>query len=146
MATFSEMIKINKVKTVYLKKQKALAEISHNLKLIEELDTETPNVRMFGRFESEANNSLEMLKVASGDLNILLFDANPDIASDEDYIADLKDHRDQQIDLCNAIDKYTEILNTKGLKYPPDTKPLDNLGDLDKVLTTLVKSQDSNIQ
>ena len=103
MATFSELIKTGKVKAAYLLKQGALADVSQNLLLIKDLDKDSPNARVFSKVESNADKSIEVMKAVSKDLNILLYDANPDIASDEDYIADLKDHRGQHIDLCNAM-------------------------------------------
>ena len=45
----------------------------------------------------------------------------------------------------NAISDYTEFLNNKGLKYPPDIKPVDTKGDLDKILAALVSSQDKQV-
>ena len=110
MATFTKLIQSGKAKSAYLKKQAALSEVSHNFLSIKDLDDKPPIVRVFNRYEVNANSSLEMLKSCQTDLNIPLLDANPEIFKDESYIADLAYDRGQTFDLLNAISKYIEFL------------------------------------
>ena len=91
--TFIELIKTGKVKAAHLDKQTALANISDNVNRIEDLDTSNHKVRAFSRVESNAEKSLDVLKAAITALNRLLSDTKPKIASDEDYLADLKPQR-----------------------------------------------------
>ena len=113
------------------------------------MDRETPNARSFNRVEVSANESLEELKGAYRDLDILLFNENPDIKTDKDYEADQKLVRDCQFKLFNAIDSYIDLLKDKKIPYPPDmgNVPASNPSDLADVLAQLVKSQtDSTAQ
>ena len=125
MATFTKLIQSGKAKGAYLKKQAALSEVSHNFLSIKDLDDKPPNVRVFNRYEVNANSSLEMLKSCQTDLNIPLLEANPEIFKDESYIADLAYDRGQTFDLLNVISEYTEFLKNKGITYPPVVKPID---------------------
>ena len=136
MAKFVDLIKSGKVKTAYLQKQGALADMTYNLNLIKDLDTVTPNLRVFSRLEAGANSALDKLRVTSNELSIVLLDANPDIASDESYVADLKYDRGQHFGLCNAIDEYTDFLSSKGITYPPEIKPVDKSGDIAAILAS----------
>ena len=138
MAKFVDLIKSGKVKTAYLQKQGALAEMTYNLNLIKDLDTVTPNLRVFSRLEAGANSALDKLKVTSTELSIVLSDANPDIASDESYVTDLKYDWGQHFGLCNAIDEYTDFLNSKGITYPPVIKPVEKSEDLAAIVTNLL--------
>ena len=90
MATFTELIKSGKIQAAYSQRQAILNEISRNVLLIKDLDQENPNSRTFNRLESNANKSIEELKVANRELDILLFEANPDFRDEENYIADQK--------------------------------------------------------
>ena len=151
MALFVDLIKSGKIKTAYLQKQAALSDLTYNEKMIKALDVETPNVRIFTKLESDANNALTTLKEAIKALNILLFDANPEIASDEDYLADVSQDRTHHFGLVNAIEDHIVILNDKGITYPPEVKPADNSGDLaaliaqqDKHLSSLLDAQNKN--
>ena len=145
MAKFVDLVKSGKVKAAYLQKQGALADITYNLNMIKDLDRETPNVRIFSTFVNNANGSLDKLRVTSNELNILLYDANPNYASDESYIADLKYDRGQHFSLCAAIDDYSVLLNSKGITYPPDNNPVDMSGDLATIVTNLLESQDKKV-
>ena len=82
MATFNELIRSCKVKAAYLKRDATLKELSRKALSIDELDKETPNVRTFTRLESNANKSLEELKVANRELDILLYKTNPDFRNE----------------------------------------------------------------
>ena len=137
--TYIQLIKSGKVRTAYLHRQALLDQLKQNELLIKDLDQDTPNARTFTRLESNANKALEEWKVADRDLSIQLLNANPDIKNDKSYMADQKLARDQQFSLINVIDDYIELLNSKGILYPPD-KPESSSGDLAAVLTTLDKS------
>ena len=111
MSGFSDLIKSGKIKTAYLQKQGALADLTYNLNMIKDLDSETPNLRVFTMLETNANSALDKLRVSNNELNILLYDANPEITSDESYKDNLKYDRGQHFSLCNAIADYTNFLN-----------------------------------
>ena len=146
MATFSEMIKSKAVQSTFLKKQAVVAELKRQLQKIKALDTEVPNARSFHRVEVAANNSVEALKEASRELNMLLYKGNPDVEADEDYVADQKLTRDAEFKLFNAIDEYIDILTAKEIKYPPvmGNVPPASPTDLSDILAQLVKCQTDN--
>ena len=73
MASFEELIKSKGVQSAFLKKQAVVAELERQLQVINALDRDTPNSRSFNRVEVSANESLEELKGACRDLDILLF-------------------------------------------------------------------------
>ena len=143
MATFSELIKGKYVKPAFLRKQAAVADIERHIQAIDGLDTEVPNARSFNRVEVAAKESLEELKGAIKDLDILLYDSQPDIRTDEDYKADQILVRDVQFKLYKAIDDYIDLLTAKKIQYPPDMPqaPAPNPGDLADVLAQLAQSQ-----
>ena len=143
MASFNELIKSKPVKAAYVKRQSVVAELDNSIQAISDLDTETPNARTFNRVEVAANGSLEELKIAINDLDIILYKSKPDIESDEDYVADQKIIREWQFKLFNAIDSYIDLLKDKGIQYPPDMGkvPASNPGDLADVLAQLAQSQ-----
>ena len=58
MASFVDVIKSGKIETAYLQKQAALTDVDDNCKLINDLNVETPNLRIFSRYEANANSSL----------------------------------------------------------------------------------------
>ena len=119
MASFNDLIKSGKAKATYLKREAILREINNKALSIDELDKENPNVRTFERLETNANKSLEKLKLASSELNIILENENPDIANEESYIADQKQLRKQEFLLFNAIENYIGLLHSKSIEYPP---------------------------
>ena len=123
MAEFTTIIKSGKIQAAYLQRQATLTEISQNVLLIKDLDQENPNSRTFNRLESNANKSIDELKLANRELNIQLHKANPDIDNDESYKADQKLVREQQFLLFKVIDEYTELLHSKKIPYPPDVNP-----------------------
>ena len=129
MASFVDVIKSGKIETAYLQKQAALTDVDDNCKLINDLNVETPNLRVFSMYEANAKSFLETLKAASKDLDILVLKANPQMADDEIYKSDRKSARDHIFKLCNAIGDYTQVLNDKGITYPPEVKPADSSGD-----------------
>ena len=63
-------------------------EISQNVLSVKELDQKNPKIRTLNRLESKANILLDKLKLVNRELYILLLKANPDIDTDESYIAD----------------------------------------------------------
>ena len=130
MAEFTELIKSGKIQTAYLQRQATLKEISQIVLSIKDLDQSNPNSRTFNRLESHANISIDELKLANRELNILLDKANPDIDKDESYKADQKLVREQQFGLFKVIDDYVELLHSKEIPYPPDVKPADISGDI----------------
>ena len=144
MADFTELIKSGKINSAYLQRQATLKEISQYVLLLKELDQENPNSRTFNRLDSNANKSLDELKLANRELNIQLDNTNPDINNEEFYKADQKLAREQQFLLFKVIDEYTELLCSKKIPYPPDVKPVTSSGDLAAILNTLVASQDKN--
>ena len=119
-------------------------EIDHNVTLINDLDRENPIVRTFTRFESNVNELLNELKLANVELATHLVKANPQINNDESYKTDKKFVNEQLFSACKAIDDYTELLNSKGIPYPPNVKPEASSGDLAAILNNLVTSQDKN--
>ena len=141
MATFKDLIKSGKVQAAYLHRGAILDEIYKNVLSIEKLDQETPNVRTFDRLETNANKSLEELKLAKRELYILLEQANHDIKDDEEYIADQKLVLDNEFALLNAIEDYIQLLHSKEIVYPPEVKPEIGLCDLSAILSNLVTSQ-----
>ena len=146
MTTFSEIIVSKNVKPAFLKKQAAVADVENSILAITDLDTVTPNPRTFHRMEIAANKSLEELKTAITDLDILLLNSDPDIMSNEDYVADKKLNRDCQFRVFKAIDDYIDIMTAKEVTYPPDmgVKPAAPPSDLSDVLKQLVKCQEDN--
>ena len=152
MAEFTQIIKSGKSQTAYLHRQALLTEINSNVTLIKELDRENPIVRPFIRFESNINDLLNDLKLANVELTTHLVKANAQIHNDESFITDKKLVNEQVFSACKAIDEYTQLLNSKGIQYPPDVKPVTSSGDLaavlttlDKNITTLVASQNKNV-
>ena len=95
MAKFVDLIKSGKIEAAYLQKHAALADMAQNLKLINDLDVETPNPRTYSRVESYANTALENLKSTSKELDVLLFKSNLNITEDEVYISDKEHDRGQ---------------------------------------------------
>ena len=96
MATFSDLIQSGKIKAAYLKKQTAVADIDRNVQLVNDLDKDSPNIRVFTRIDNSASESLQKLKDVLCDLDLLLHEANPEIETDEEYIADQKHIRESQ--------------------------------------------------
>ena len=149
MASFSDLIKSKAIEPAFLKKQASVADVKRNIQAIGDLDKDNPNARTFNRVEVAANGSLEELKIAIKDLDLLLYDSYPEIETDEDYVADQKIIREYQFKLFNAIDSYIDLLKDKKIQYPPDmgNVPASNPSDLADVLAQLVKSQaDSTAQ
>merc|ERR1711984_27029 len=103
----------------YLQRQGTLGEISQNILSIKDLDQVNPNSRTFNRLESNASKSIERLRLANTELNILLMKANPNFSDDESYKSDQKMVREQQFKLYEEIDKYIQLLHSKGILYPP---------------------------
>ena len=97
--------------------------------MIKELDQENPNSRTFNRLELKNKELLDDLKLANVELNTHLLKANPQIDNDESYKSDQKLIRDQLFLSFSVIDDYTELLNSKGIPYPPEVKPVTSLGD-----------------
>ena len=144
MAEFTELIKSGKIQAAYLQRQATLEQINQNVLSIKDLDQENPNSRTFNRLESNANKLLDEWKLADRELIIHLVKVNPDIKDDESYKADQKLARAQQFLLFEAIDDYTELLNSKNIPYPPEVKPVTSSGELAAILNNLVTSQDKN--
>ena len=150
MAEFTQLIKSGNTQKAYSHRQAILNEIKRNVSLIKELDQENPIARTFNRVETNVNESLNKLKLANIDLDTYLVKSNPDIYNDESYKIDQKSVNEQFFEACNTMDDYIKLLNSKGTTYPPDVKP-ECSGDLaailtsqDKILNTLVTSQDKN--
>ena len=141
MALFTELIKSGKIKAAYLQRQATLEQINRNVLSIKNLDQETPNVRTFTRLESNANKSLEELRVANIELNTLLFEANPDFRNEENYIAYQKLVIYKDFSLLNAMEDYIKLLHSKDIAYPPKVKPVTGPADLSAILSSLVASQ-----
>ena len=144
MTEFTELIKSGKIQAAYLQRQATLEQINQNVLSIKDLDQDNPNSRTFNRLESNATKLLDEWKLADKEFITNLVKANPDIRDDESYKADQKLARAQQFLLFDAIDDYIELLNNKGIPYPPDVKPECSSGDLAAILNQLVMSQDKN--
>ena len=151
MATFSDLVKLVKIDPVYMRKQVALNEMDKIMKVVAELDKESPNIRAFERIEKQADEAAKAVKDASRELDKLLLKANPDILSEDNYLADQTYERKKSIELYNVIDEYADIIKAKGIQYPPVIKSEGNDSDLKSVLqsqqellSTLVKSQEAS--
>ena len=144
MATFSDLIQSGKIKAAYLKKQTEVSDIIRNIQLVNDLDKDSPNIRVFTRIDNSASESLQKLKDTLCDLDLLLHEANPEIETDEEYIADQRHVRESQFCLFQAIDGYSDILNGAGIKYPPEAIPAKAPADLSEVLDALVKCQNAS--
>ena len=144
MTEFTQIIKSGKSQTAYLHRQALLDEIDRNVTLIKDLDRENPIARTFTRFESNVNELLNKLKLANVELATHLVKANPQINNDESYKTDKKIVNEQLFSACNAMDDYIELLNSKGIPYPPDVKPVTSSTDLATILNNLVTSHDKN--
>ena len=81
MALFSELIASGKIQAAYSQKKADLAVVCANIKNINDLDKSSPKGRIFSRYESDANKSLEVLKGSTKHLTVLLFKANPEMDS-----------------------------------------------------------------
>ena len=68
MATFNDLIRSGKVKAAFLRRGAILNDTYKNVLSIEKLDQVTPNVRAFERQETNANKSLEELKLVKREL------------------------------------------------------------------------------
>ena len=143
MAEFTDLIKSGKIPAAYLHRDAILKDISQKVLLIQELDQEKPNSRTFGRLESNANKSLDELKLAIRDLDILLTKENSDISNDKSYIADQITVRTQEFSLINVIEDYIQLLHSKEISYLPEVKPVTSSGDLSAILNNLVASQNN---
>ena len=144
MASFTELIKSGKIRQAYLQRHATIDEISQKILSIKALDQENPSSGTFNRLETNANKSLEELKVANRDLEIQLYNINPNINDDESYIADKNLVRDKEFSLFNAMEDYIKLLHSKEISYPPEAKPVTSSGDLAAILNNLVASQDKN--
>ena len=151
MTEFTQLIKSGNTQKAYSQRQAILKEINLNVTLIKDLDRDSPIAMTFTRFETNVNESLIKLKSANFDLNTNLTKSNPDIDNDASYKSDQKSIRDQVFLACNTVEDYIELLNSKGIPYPPDVKPESSSGDLaailtsqEKILNNLVTSQDKN--
>ena len=78
-------------------------------------------------------------------MDTLLFEANPDFRNEENYIADQKHVRKQEFLLMDEIENYIQLLNSKGIEYPPEVKPETLPANLSDILNNLVASQNKNI-
>ena len=105
MATFNDLVKLGKIDPAYMRKQVALNEVDKIVKLVSDLDKENPNSKFFEKIEEQADEATKSVKDASRDLKKLLLKANPEILSEESFVADLKYERGKLIDLYNKIDE-----------------------------------------
>ena len=141
MASFTERIKSGKIRQAYLQRHATIDEISQKILSIKALDQENPSSGTFKRLEINANKSLDELKVANRELEIQLYDVNPDIIDDESYNAYKKLVRDEEFSLFNAMEDYIKLLHSKDIAYPPEVKPVTVPTDLSDILNNLVISQ-----
>ena len=146
MATFSTLIASGKVETAYLIKQAVLVEIKKDLQLINALDRENLSSRKFSRLEQSAEALVVELKAASKEFSKLLFKANPDIETDDNYIKQDKSEKELLISLFDAIEKYIALLNGKGIIYPPDIKPTTVVPDIASILDNQSKNMESFVK
>ena len=146
MAEFTTLITSGKIQTAYLQRQGTLEEISRNVLSIKDLDRVNLNSRTFNRLESFASKSLEELRLANRELDVLLMKANPNVIDDKSYKSDQKMVRERQFSLLDEIDKYTQLLHSKSIPYPPDVKPETSSGDLAASLSKLIESQNNLVE
>ena len=138
MASFNELIKSGKIEAAFLQKQVAAASVDTNVQKISKLDQVNPNARTFSRLEQAALKSIDTLNAAVDNLNSLLLQVNPEIVSDVNYLSDRSYNMNVESCLHSVIDNYIELLDTKGINYPPDVKPSTNQNDsLTEVLKTI---------
>ena len=76
----------------------------------------------------------------------MLEQANHNIKDDEEYIADKTRIIDKEFSLINAIENHITLLNSKGIKYPPEDKPETLPANLSDILNNLVTSQNNIAQ
>ena len=143
MTTFSSLIASGKIESAYLTKQAVLVDIDKDLQMINTLDKENPSSRKFSRLEQSAEASVVELKAAGREFSKLLFKANPNIKSDDTYIAEDKREKELLMSLFDAIEKYIKLLNDKGVPYPPDVKPSLGHSDIASILDNQSKTMES---
>ena len=141
MATFLELVKTGKAKGTYLKKQALVGSVHDELIKIGSLDTENPNLRIFEKTQDGANALLAELAKASRDLKLALFEQNPEIYEDRDYKKDTNSDVALQLQVETELERYIEVMNAKYIQYPPLVVPINSNGDLNQILTALVKCQ-----
>ena len=123
MASFNELIKSGKIEAAFLQKQVAAVAVDTNVQKITKLDQVNPNARTFSRLEQAALKSIDTLNAAIDNLNSLLLQANPEIVTDVNYLSDRDYNMNVESCLHSVIDTYIELLDTKGINYPPEIKP-----------------------
>ena len=146
MASFTSLIKSGKIKTAYLHKQAVLEDINTHVQIITELDKDSPSERVFSRMERDADTTIHDLKVAIRELSKLLYEQNPEISTDTDFLSDQKNNRGEMLCLFHVIDEHIKVLNVKGIKYPPDIEPTMVPTDIgimvQKSIETLISAQE----
>ena len=139
MTTFKEIIKTKPVLSLYTQRDTELLALENKVDKLDGLDKENPNLRIFTRIEAESNDALMKLEKANKALIHSLLKHNPDIKSDQSYKDDQKNVRDVDFKCINAIESYIQVLNDKGITYPPESKPNSTFSDVAQVLQETTK-------
>ena len=144
MATFLELVKTGKAKGTYLKKQALVGSVHDELVKIGSLDKENPNLHIFEMTQEEAKALLADLTKAKRDLKLALIEQNPEIYEDGDYKKDTNSDIILELKVQTDLERYIEVMNQHEIQYPPVVAPIGPQGDLNDILTALLKCQTGN--
>ena len=134
MSKFEDLIKLKPIVSIHLQRETALITIDNEVQMIDELDKDNPNSRIFSRIERETNETLHTLKKSNSALVASLVKANPDIRLDDSFLKDQKQIRGEQFKCIKAIESYIKHFADKGITYPLDSKPDSAPSDLASIL------------
>ena len=140
MSSFGDLIQVKAIAYALLQRDTALFAMKERVHKINDLSSDSPNPRIFGKVEQEANEELSTLKGANRNLVSLLLNSNRDIKSDSAFQVDQKNVRSEEFKCMNAIDNYIQLFADKNITYPVDSKPNSDPSDLDTI-TKVLKSQ-----
>ena len=141
MASFKDLIKAGKTKVAYLKKQGLVGSVQQELLKIGSLDAQNPSIRIFEYTQDEAKAILAELAQSTRELNIALFEQNPQIYRDDDYKKDMRSDVEMQMQVQIDLEAYIKVMNDKDIQYPPEVVAIGPNIELNEILTALVKCQ-----
>ena len=152
MSDFMNLITLKPTMSIHLQRKTALIKLDSKFQMLNELDTNKPSTRIFSRIECEVNEALHTLEKTNSTFISSLVKANSEIELEDSFKEDQKYIRSEQFKCLNAIEAYIELLTTKGINYPSDSKSGSEPSDLADILkqTTqltnkLITKQDENI-
>ena len=141
MASFKDLIKAGKTKVAYLKKQGLVGSVQQELLKIGSLDAQNPSIRIFEYTQDEAKAILAELAQSTRELNIALFEQNPQIYRDDDYKKDMRSDVEMQMQVQKDLEEYIKVMNDKDIQYPPEVVAIGPNIELNEILTSLVICQ-----